>query len=57
MKLTSLAAVLSLAVCVSLTQGIQVKAKGLDNNYFAKRFLERAQSSEGEKPASQKNYA
>jgi hypothetical protein len=57
MKLTSLAAVLSLAVCVSLTQGIQVKAKGLDNNYFAKRFLKRAQSSEGENPASQKSYA
>jgi hypothetical protein len=55
MKLISLA-VLSLALCVSLTQGIQVKAKGLENNYFAKRFLERAQSSGAEKPASQKNY-
>lgn len=54
MKLVSLAL---LSLCLSLTQGIQVKANGLENNYFAKRFLERAQTSEAEKPTGQKSYA
>jgi hypothetical protein len=49
MKLVSLAL---LALCLSLTHAIQVKANGLENNYFAKRFLERAQTSEAEKPKS-----
>jgi hypothetical protein len=49
MKLVSLAV---LALCLSLTHAIQVKANGLENNYFAKRFLERAQTSEAEKPKS-----
>ena len=50
MKLVSLAL---LALCLSLTHAIQVRANGLENNYFAKRFLERAQTSEeGEKPKS-----
>ena len=50
MKLISLA-VLSLGLLAGLSHAVQLKARDLSNNYFAQRFLERAQTSaEEEKP-------
>jgi hypothetical protein len=39
---------LSLAFLVAIAAAVQLPAKGLDNNYFAQRFIQRAQASSSE---------